>query len=117
LGTLTGVVAAAAIWWRPDSAVTVAGFVVLGGALAGVFPALVAVTPLRLGVRRSRDVIAWQVGAAAGGGSAISALIGLLISATSLDILGPALTTLGVVVLVANAALTRLAPGRTAETA
>jgi fucose permease len=89
-----------------------AGFVVLGGALAGVFPALVAVTPLRLGARRSPDVIAWQVGAAAAGGSAISALIGLLISASSLDVLGPALTVGGVVVVVANAALTRLAPGR-----
>src|SRR5689334_12942210 len=41
-GSLISVLGAAGIWWRPDVAVAVIGFVVLGGALAGVFPALIA---------------------------------------------------------------------------
>ena len=61
-----------------------AGFVILGAALAGMFPALIAITPQRIGERRAQHAIAWQVGAAAAGGSGISALLGLLIDTTSL---------------------------------
>jgi len=109
-GSATAVLAAAAIWWQPDTAVAVAGFVVLGGALAGVFPALIALTPVRLGERRAHNVISWQVGAAAAGAAGISALIGLLIGATSLAVLGPALTVLALVVVAAELLLSRLAP-------
>ena len=66
-GSALAVLAAAVIWWQPGAAVTVLGFAVLGGALAGVFPALIALTPVRLGDQRAQDVISWQVGAAAAG--------------------------------------------------
>jgi fucose permease len=102
--------AAALIWWQPDTAVVVAGFVILGAALAGIFPALIAITPQRIGDRRAQHAIAWQVGAAAAGGSGISALIGLLIDTTSLAILGPAILTLALLLVLANTALARLAP-------
>jgi fucose permease len=88
----------------------VTGFVVLGGALAGVFPALIALTPVRLGDRRAHNVISWQVGAAAAGGAGISAVIGLLIGATSLAVLGPALTVLALILIAAELILSRLAP-------
>ena len=109
-GSVIAVFAAAAIWWQPDAAVAVAGFVVLGGALAGVFPALIALTPVRLGERRAHDVISWQVGAAAAGGAGLSALIRLLIGATSLAVLGPALTVLALIVVATELLLNRLAP-------
>ncbi len=48
---------------------TVIAFVVLGGALAGVFTALITLIPGRIGERRAQHVIAWQVGAAAPGGA------------------------------------------------
>jgi fucose permease len=111
-GSVIAVFAAAAIWWQPDVAVAVAGFVVLGGALAGVFPALIALTPVRLGQQRAHNVIAWQVGAAAAGGAGISAVIGLLIGATSLAVLGPVLTVLALIVVAAELILNRLAPVR-----
>jgi hypothetical protein len=88
----------------------VTGFVILGAALAGMFPALIAITPQRIGERRAQHAIAWQVGAAAAGGSGISALLGLLIGTTSLAILGPAILTLALLLVLANAALARLAP-------
>jgi fucose permease len=109
-GLVVSVLAAALIWWQPDTAASVIGFVLLGSALAGMFPALIAVTPQRIGERRAAHAIAWQVGAAAGGGSAISALIGLTINASGLDVLGPALLALAVLLLGANIALGHLAP-------
>ena len=109
-GLAASVAAAALIWWQPSTAAVVAGFVILGAALAGVFPALIATTPQRIGDQRARHAIAWQVGAAAAGGSGISALIGLLIDATSLAIVGPAILTLALLLVLANTALARLAP-------
>jgi fucose permease len=109
-GVIFSVAATALIWWQPDTVVSVAGFVILGVALAGMFPALIAVTPQRIGAQRAQHAIAWQVGAAAGGGSAISALIGLLINTSGLDVLGPALVVLALLLLAANTALARLAP-------
>jgi fucose permease len=111
-GSVLAVAAAAVIWWQPGAAVTVIGFAVLGGALAGVFPALIALTPVRLGEQRAHHVISWQVGAAAAGGAGISALIGLLIGATSLAVLGPSITVLAVLVAAAELVLASLAPAR-----
>jgi fucose permease len=109
-GMPASVAAAALIWWQPSTAAVVAGFVILGAALAGIFPALIATTPQRIGDERARHAIAWQVGAAAAGGSGISALIGLLIDTTSLAIVGPAILTLALLLVLANTALARLAP-------
>ena len=88
----------------------VIGFVVLGGSLAGVFPALIALTPVRLGEQRAHNVISWQVGSAAAGGAGLSAVLGLLIGTTSLAALGPAITVLALIVVAAELALNRLAP-------
>jgi fucose permease len=110
VGSALAVIAAAVIWWQPGPTVTVLAFAVLGGALAGVFPALVTLTPVRIGERRAQHVIAWQVGAAAAGGAGISALIGLLIGTAGLAVLGPSLTALAILVVATELILTRLAP-------
>jgi fucose permease len=109
-GSAIAVLGAAVIWWQPGTVPTVLGFVVLGGALAGVFPALISLTPVRLGERSAERVISWQVGAAAAGGAGLSALIGLLIGATGLAALGPAVTVLALTLVVTELVLTRLAP-------
>ena len=109
-GSVLAVAAAAIIWWQPGTAVTVLAFAVLGGALAGVFPALISLTPARIGERRAQHVIAWQVGAAAAGGAGISALIGLIIGARGLAVLGPSLTVLAMLVVASELVLDRLAP-------
>jgi len=111
-GLLLSIVACGLIWWQPGPLVVVLAFALLGASLAGVFPALIAVTPQRIGVERAQHAIAWQVGAAAAGGSAISALIGLLIDSTSLAVLGPSIVVLSLVLFFANWALGALAPIR-----
>jgi fucose permease len=112
-GSGIAVLAAAVIWWQPGVTATIIGFVVLGGALAGVFPALISLTPVRLGEQRAQHVISWQVGSAAAGGAGLSAIIGLLIGATSLAVLGPAITVLAVIMVAAELVLSWLAPVRT----
>ncbi len=109
-GVCLSVAATALIWWQPDAAVSIAGFIILSAALAGMFPALIAVTPQRIGKQRAQHAISWQVGAAAGGGSAISALIGLLINTSGLVVLGPSLVVLALLLLAANTTLSRMAP-------
>jgi fucose permease len=109
-GSIVAVAAAAVIWWQPGTLVTVLAFALLGGALAGVFPALISLTPLRIGEGRAQHVIAWQVGAAAAGGAGISAVIGLLIGAAGYAVLGPSLTVLAVLLVGSELILTKLAP-------
>jgi len=111
-GLLVSIVGCGLIWWQPDPLVVVLAFVLLGASLAGVFPALISVTPQRIGIDRAQHAVAWQVGAAAAGGSGISALIGLLIDSTSLAVLGPAIVALSFILCFANWALTALAPIR-----
>ncbi len=109
-GSVAAITATVAIWWQPDVAVTLFGFILLGAGLAGVFPALIALTPSRVGDRRAQHVIAWQVGAAAAGGSAISAVVGLLIGSSGYRVLGPALTVLALLLIGGNFLLGRVAP-------
>ena len=109
-GSGIAVAAAALIWWQPGTPATLAAFVLLGGALAGVFPALIALTPVRIGRGRAQHAIAWQVGAAAAGGSGLSALVGLLIGVWGLSVLGPSLTVLAVLLLAGIILLERTAP-------
>ena len=109
-GSGGAVVATAVIWWQPGTPATLAAFSVLGVALAGVFPALIVLTPDRIGRGRAQHVIAWQVGAAAAGGSGLSALIGLLIGVAGLSVLGPSLTVLAVLLAGGIIVLERVAP-------
>ena len=111
-GLLLSIVGCGLIWWQPGPVVVVLAFALLGASLAGVFPALIAVTPQRIGAERAQHAIAWQVGAAAAGGSGISAVIGLAIDSTSLAVLGPALVVLSLILLFANWVLAALAPIR-----
>jgi fucose permease len=111
-GCIVALAGAAMVWWRPSTVVTLLGLVVIGGALAGIFPALVALTPSRVGEEMARHVIGWQIGAANIGGSAISALFGAIFQHYGLVEFGPALVAMAVVVLVGGVVLERAAPAR-----
>jgi len=104
-GCAVALAGALLVWWRPDVTATVLGLVVIGGALAGVFPALVALTPGRVGDARARHVIGWQIGAAGLGGSVISAAFGAVFQRYGLDLFGPALVVVGCVLALGALAL------------
>ena len=111
-GCVVAVAGAFVVWWRPSTVVTLLGLVVIGGALAGVFPALVALTPSRVGEEMARHVIGWQIGAANIGGSAISAVFGAVFQHYGLRNFGPALVVAAVLTLLGVLVLERAAPAR-----
>ncbi len=113
-GCIVALGGAALVWWRPSSVAALVGLVVIGGALAGIFPALVALTPSRVGEEMARHVIGWQIGAADIGGSAISAAFGAIFQHYGLREFGPALVVMALVVLVGAVVLEHAAPAQLA---
>jgi fucose permease len=109
-GCLVAAAGAALVWWGPATWATLTGFVVIGAALAGVFPALVTLTPDRVGERTARHVIGWQIGAAGLGGSAVSAVLGVIFQHAGFNWLGPCLGILAAVLWFSSELLRRLGP-------
>jgi fucose permease len=91
------VVATALIWWNPANWVGFAGLAVLGFALAPVFPLLTSATPARLGPADATNAIGFQVAAAAFGIAILPGLAGWLAEFTSLEVLGPYMMAIALV--------------------
>jgi fucose permease len=105
IGLSGGVVGAALIWWAPSVAVVVIALALTGVCFAPVFPAMVTLTPIRLGPRRAHTVIGWQIAAANVGGSGLSAGIGIVLQHQGLHLFGPSLLVILGLGLSCNVAL------------
>ncbi|MFF5173056.1 MFS transporter [Micromonospora sp. NPDC000089] len=98
-GSLVGMVLGAALVALPAPAwVAVAGLFLIGFAAAPVFPLLTLTTADRVGAAHADRTIGVQIGAA-GLGGLLPAGLGVLIGATSAELLGPALTVLTLALL------------------
>jgi fucose permease len=106
-GCAVGLAGAVLVWWCPVDAAAPIGLVIIGGGLAGVFPALVTLTPSRVGDDMAQHAIGWQIGAAGLGGSGISALFGVALQRYGLACFGPALVTVAVLSIMGILALER----------
>jgi len=115
LGCVVALGGAILAWLVPTMAGSVAGFVIIGAGLAPVFPALISLTPLRLGQERARHVIGWQMAAAGAGGLGIAALTGVLLGQLGLLALGPILVVLVLLVIASNIGMDVLATRHQAE--
>jgi fucose permease len=109
---MLGCILAAALIWLNVPVVSWLALGALGLAFAPIFPVLIAETPTRLGRDQAADVIGLQVAAAVAGGATIPALIGVLATRISLEVLGPALVVAGLIQVTLHEALTRWAPSR-----
>jgi fucose permease len=85
LGTVVGAVV---LWWDP-AGLGVVGLPIIGFSLAGIFPTLVTLTPSWVGVEKSSSIIGYQVAAASAGSAALPWLVSRLIDARDLEVLGP----------------------------
>jgi fucose permease len=102
VGCAVGLAGAFVIWLVPTQVGTVLGLIIVGAGLAPVFPALIGLTPARLGQAQARHVIGWQMAAAGAGGLAIAALTGVLLGQFGFSAFGPVLVALLIVVLASN---------------
>ena len=105
IGCIGGLAASAIIWWAPSTAAVIIGFALLGAVLAPVFPALVTLTPVRIGAARAQHAIGWQIAGANVGAAGLSAVTGVILQHAGLRTLGPCLVVIAVVLIACNAAL------------
>jgi fucose permease len=86
------------------------GLALAGLALAPLYPSLVAGTPARMSHAHAANAVGFQVASAALGAAVLPGAIGLLASASSLEVVGPALLGGAVLLLALYEALTFSAP-------
>jgi fucose permease len=84
---LLALLGALLLWWNPSNTISLLGVVLLGFAIAPIFPALVSLTRDRVGSKHAANTIGIQISAAGLGGSLMSALAGVLARRLSLEII------------------------------
>jgi len=110
-GVAGAIVGAALIWAGLGLAVTAPAVTLLGVSLGPIFPALMNLTPGRLGASTAISAVGWQLGAGAAGASALSAGMGVALQAAGLGSFGPILVALALTLAGVNLLLERAAPG------
>lgn len=107
MGASVSLAGAVLVWLGASAWVTVAALPVIGLGLGPIFPALMTLTPSRLGRSLAVHAVGWQLAAAGIGGAGVSALLGVVLQAAGLSRLGPALTVLAALVLILDLVLER----------
>ncbi len=97
----------ALLWWSPAAWVGPAALVGLGVSLAPIFPALVLLTPLRLGAGLARRAVGYQLAAASLGIAAIPGAAGLLVAWLGLEAVAPFLMAAALAMVGLNAVVSR----------
>ena len=77
------------LWWNPLGVTSLLGVVIVGFAIAPIFPALVSGTSDRVSPRYAANTIGMQIGAAGLGAAAIPGFAGFLARRISLEIIPP----------------------------
>jgi fucose permease len=83
----------------------VAGLLIMGFALAPIFPLLIATTTARVGREHADNAIGVQMASAMIGGASVPWLIGRLVGTASVGVVGPGIVGVAAVYLAAYAAL------------
>jgi fucose permease len=108
------VVGAALFWWDPgvgpgDGGLGVLGLPLLGISLAGVFPTLVTLTPVRVGALAATRMIGYQLAAASVGAAVLPWITGRILESQGLDTLGALLVIAAAAMAGLHIALDRMA--------
>lgn len=105
------VVGATLLWWHASDLVSFLGLALMGLAEAPIFPTLTSSTPARVGLGHADNAIGFQVSAAALGGSGLSSLAGVLADTWGLEVVGPFLLLLALLVFALHEAVVRQGSG------
>lgn len=114
-GTVGAAAGASGVWANLSPQICVLSLIVVGVCLGPIFPALVSLTPNRLGRSAAISAVGWQLAATGIGGSGLSALTGLVLQQTSLASFGPVLLLLTGALVTLNAVLGHQADDRAAS--
>lgn len=95
------------VWWNPAEAVSLIGIVMVGFAVAPVFPGFVSSTSARVTARHAANTIGMQISAAGLGASILPSVAGVIASRTSIEAIPVFLVCLITVLLVLYTLSTR----------
>ncbi|MDX1691181.1 MAG: MFS transporter [Acidimicrobiia bacterium] len=107
-GTALALAGLGVFWWGGGPLDGGTGLFLTGLGLAPVFPALVLLTPDRVGSERTSGAVGHQLAAAGAGALLVPAGIGLVVDASSLGAVGPSLVAVAALLAVGAAGLVRL---------
>lgn len=102
-----GFLGAVLFWLEPSWPLSLAGLMMIGFYLAPVFASLISLTPARVGAAHAGNAIGFQIASAAFGGAMLTGLIGLLIRAFGLEVIGAAVAALALILFMLHEALLR----------
>lgn len=102
---LSAIAGAALIWLNLALWITLLGLIILGAALAPMFPSFIALTPARMGAEHAANTVGFQIAAAMFGGAVLVGGFGLIASRWGLERLGPFLVLLALALALVFAAL------------
>ncbi len=88
------------LWWNPVDGISFLGLLILGFAMAPVFPLLISGTPARMGIGDATNAIGLQVGAASLGIAVVPGLAGVLAERISLEIIPPYMAVVTIVTFI-----------------
>jgi fucose permease len=95
---------AALLWWNISDTLSFLGFALIGFAVSPLFPVLTSNTPERIGAQHAADVIGFQLASVRLGLAAIPALAGVMAVAYGLEIVGPFLFVVAIVMFLLHEA-------------
>jgi fucose permease len=104
-GTMLALVGTWLLWWAPATWITGMGLVIIGTGLAPVFPAMMSLTPGRVGTQRTATAIGLQSGSASLGVLLLPAAMKFLVDAFGITVVGPTLFAGSAVLMLAVGAV------------
>jgi fucose permease len=111
-GALLG---AGMLWFAGTAPLALVGVALLGLTLAPMFPSFIALTPARMGPQHTANTVGFQIAAAMLGGTALASSFGVLADRFGLELLGPFLVGIAVLLGGMFVVLDRLAAGQKNE--
>src|SRR5690606_37772756 len=97
-------------WLEPTQLLSYGGLMLIGFAIAPIFPSLISLTPGRVGREHADNAIGFQISAAGLGGASLTALVGVTATAVGLETIGIAIALLTLSLFALFSVLTRSGP-------